>query len=213
MVYRSDGSGTTFNFTDYLGKVSPEWKARVGSGMLVRWPAGNRREGERRSRRGRAQGKNSIGYVEYAQALQSKLEYAALQNRAGRFVSSGHGGVSGRRGWRQLAKRRRFPCDAHRPARRERLPADCDGVRVHAPVGVAGRTRAALAFFQWSLEHGAAGGCAARVCAAAGQPGGRGEGLLEAYFHELERRMSLWRFVQMAANGMALGGCLSPGRK
>ena len=86
VVRRSDGSGTTFNFTDYLSKVSAEWKTKVGSGTAVEWPAGVGAKGNEGVSGNIGQTKNSIGYVEYAYAKQNKLTYAALVNKAGKAV-------------------------------------------------------------------------------------------------------------------------------
>jgi phosphate transport system substrate-binding protein len=86
VVRRSDGSGTTFNFTDYLSKVSAEWKTKVGSGTAVEWPAGVGAKGNEGVSGNIGQTKNSIGYVEYAYAKQNKLTYAGLVNKAGKAV-------------------------------------------------------------------------------------------------------------------------------
>jgi phosphate transport system substrate-binding protein len=86
VVRRSDGSGTTFNFTDYLSKVSPEWKTKVGSGTAVEWPVGVGAKGNEGVSGNIGQTKNSIGYVEYAYAKQNKLTYAAMINKAGKTV-------------------------------------------------------------------------------------------------------------------------------
>jgi len=86
VVRRSDGSGTTFNFTDYLSKSNAEWKTKVGSGTAVEWPAGVGAKGNEGVAGNVSQTKNSIGYVEYAYAKQSKLTYAAMINKAGKTV-------------------------------------------------------------------------------------------------------------------------------
>ncbi|MBI5131457.1 MAG: phosphate ABC transporter substrate-binding protein PstS [Rhodopseudomonas palustris] len=86
VVRRSDGSGTTFNFTDYLSKVSPDWKTKVGSGTAVEWPVGVGAKGNEGVAGNVGQTKNSIGYVEYAYAKQNKLTYAGLVNSAGKPV-------------------------------------------------------------------------------------------------------------------------------
>jgi phosphate transport system substrate-binding protein len=86
VVRRSDGSGTTFNFTDYLSKVSAEWKSKVGSGTAVEWPAGVGAKGNEGVSGNVGQTRNSIGYVEYAYAKQNKLTYAAMINKAGKAV-------------------------------------------------------------------------------------------------------------------------------
>ena len=86
VVHRSDGSGTTFNFTDYLSKVSADWKSKVGSGTAVEWPAGVGAKGNEGVSGNVGQTKNSIGYVEYAYAKQNKLTYTALVNKDGKTV-------------------------------------------------------------------------------------------------------------------------------
>jgi phosphate transport system substrate-binding protein len=86
VVHRADGSGTTFNFTDYLSKVSADWKSKVGAGTAVEWPVGVGAKGNEGVAGNIAQTKNSIGYVEYAYAKQNKLTYTALVNKAGKTV-------------------------------------------------------------------------------------------------------------------------------
>jgi phosphate transport system substrate-binding protein len=86
VVRRSDGSGTTFNFTDYLAKANAEWKAKVGSGTAVEWPVGVGAKGNEGVAGNVSQTKNSIGYVEYAYAKQNKLTYTAMTNKAGKTV-------------------------------------------------------------------------------------------------------------------------------
>ena len=86
LVHRSDGSGTTFNFTNYLSKVSPEWKGKVGEGTSVQWPGGVGGKGNEGVASYVKQIKGSIGYVELAYALQNQMAYASLQNAAGNWV-------------------------------------------------------------------------------------------------------------------------------
>ena len=86
VVHRADGSGTTFNFTDYLSKVSPDWKSKVGSGTAVEWPVGVGAKGNEGVSGNIGQAKNTIGYVEYAYAKQNKLTYTALINKDGKTV-------------------------------------------------------------------------------------------------------------------------------
>jgi phosphate transport system substrate-binding protein len=87
VVHRSDGSGTTFIWVNYLSKVSPEWKDKVGEGTSVAWPAGVGGKGNEGVASYVQRVKGSIGYVEYAYALQNKMTYAQVQNRDGAFVS------------------------------------------------------------------------------------------------------------------------------
>jgi phosphate transport system substrate-binding protein len=91
VVHRSDGSGTTFNFTDYLAKVSPDWKSKVGSATAVEWPVGIGAKGNEGVANNVANTKGSIGYVEYAYALQNKMTYAQLKNHDGAYVSPNAG--------------------------------------------------------------------------------------------------------------------------
>ncbi len=87
VVHRSDGSGTSFIFTNYLSKVSDEWKTKVGEGSAVNWPAGVGGKGNEGVASYVKQIEGSIGYVEYAYALQNKMNYTQIKNKAGEFVS------------------------------------------------------------------------------------------------------------------------------
>jgi phosphate transport system substrate-binding protein len=86
VVHRADGSGTTFNFTNYLSKVSADWKSKAGEGTTVEWPAGVGAKGNEGVSGNIGQTKDSIGYVEYAYAKQNKLTYTAMTNKAGKTV-------------------------------------------------------------------------------------------------------------------------------
>ena len=86
VVHRSDGSGTTFIWTNYLSKVSPEWKSRVGEGTAVAWPTGVGGKGNEGVASYVQRVKGAIGYVEYAYVLQNKMAYCEVQNRDGNFV-------------------------------------------------------------------------------------------------------------------------------
>jgi phosphate transport system substrate-binding protein len=86
VVHRSDGSGTTFNWVNYLSKVSPVWRDRVGEGTTVEWPTGVGGKGNEGVAVFVNQIKNSIGYVEYAYALHYKMTFGLVKNRAGRFI-------------------------------------------------------------------------------------------------------------------------------
>jgi len=86
VVHRSDGSGTTFIFTNYLSKVSPGWKSAIGEGTAVSWKTGTGGKGNEGVASYVQRIKNSIGYVEYAYALQNKMAYAQLKNHDGQFV-------------------------------------------------------------------------------------------------------------------------------
>jgi phosphate transport system substrate-binding protein len=87
VVHRSDGSGTTFNFTNYLSKVSPDWKSKIGEAAAVEWPVGIGARGNEGVANNVAQTKGAIGYVEYAYAKQNKLNYTKMINADGKTVS------------------------------------------------------------------------------------------------------------------------------
>ncbi len=86
VVHRSDGSGTTFAFTDYLSKVSPDWKSQVGNSTSVKWPVGLGGKGNEGVSGTVSQNDGAIGYVELAYALQNKLPYGSVQNKSGAYV-------------------------------------------------------------------------------------------------------------------------------
>lgn len=86
-VHRSDGSGTSFIFTNYLSKVNPEWKSKVGENTSVNWPGGVGGKGNEGVSQYVQRLPNSIGYVEYAYAKQNKMTYTLLKNKEGTFVA------------------------------------------------------------------------------------------------------------------------------
>jgi phosphate transport system substrate-binding protein len=89
VVHRSDGSGTTFVFANYLTKVSEEWKTKVGADTAVSWPAGVGGKGNEGVASYVQRIKNSIGYVEFAYAKQNGMNYVVMQNKEGEFVKPG----------------------------------------------------------------------------------------------------------------------------
>jgi phosphate transport system substrate-binding protein len=94
VVHRSDGSGTSYGFTDYLSKVSPDWKSKVGTGKSVQWPAGIGGAGNQGVGQAVQQNDGAIGYVELAYVVQSNLKAAQLKNAAGNFVAPTLDGAS-----------------------------------------------------------------------------------------------------------------------
>ncbi len=117
-MHRSDGSGTTFIFTDYLSKVSADWKSKVGSNTSVEWPAGIGAKGNEGVANNVAQTKGAIGYVEYAYAKQNKLTYTKMINKDGKTVaptSEAFQAAAANADWDERAGLRRDP---DRPAGR-----------------------------------------------------------------------------------------------
>jgi phosphate transport system substrate-binding protein len=94
VVHRSDGSGTTFVFTEYLSKVSPEWREKVGAGTSVNWPVGIGAKGNEGVTGQIKNTPNSIGYVELIYAVENRLPHAAIKNPAGEFVQPALGSIT-----------------------------------------------------------------------------------------------------------------------
>ncbi|MFZ0798068.1 MAG: phosphate ABC transporter substrate-binding protein PstS [Terriglobales bacterium] len=94
VVHRSDGSGTTYIFTDYLSKVSKEWEAQVGKGTSVKWPVGLGGKGNEGVAGQIRQLQGSIGYVELIYAVENKITYGSVKNSAGNFVKASLDGVT-----------------------------------------------------------------------------------------------------------------------
>ncbi len=93
-VYRSDGSGTTYIFTDFLSKVSPDWNTKVGKNTSVKWPAGIGQKGNEGVAGMVRQSPYSFGYVELIYAVQNKMSYGVVKNAAGQFVKASTGSVT-----------------------------------------------------------------------------------------------------------------------
>ena len=88
VVHRADGSGTSYAWTDYLSKTSPEWKARVGSGLAPKWPVGRAASGNDGVAKLVKELGGSIGYVEFIYALQNHLSFGKVRNQNGEFVGA-----------------------------------------------------------------------------------------------------------------------------
>ncbi len=88
VIHRSDGSGTSFIFTDYLSKVNPEWASKVSKGSAVNWPAGLGGKGNEGVAGLVKQTPGAIGYNELAYAIQNKMDYANIQNKSGKFITA-----------------------------------------------------------------------------------------------------------------------------
>jgi phosphate transport system substrate-binding protein len=93
IVHRSDNSGTTYNFTDYLSHVSPAWKSSLGSGVAVNWPVGTGQKGSSGVAAGVTQTDGGIGYTDVYYALHNHLKYFAMKNASGKFATPGLKGI------------------------------------------------------------------------------------------------------------------------
>src|ERR1019366_3631249 len=94
VIYRSDGSGTTFIFTDYLSKISKDWSNSVGKGTSVKWPIGMGGKGNEGVAGQVRQLQGAIGYVELIYAVENKITYGSVRNAAGNFVKASLDGVT-----------------------------------------------------------------------------------------------------------------------
>ena len=155
LVQRSDGSGTTFNFTNYLSKVSPEWQASVGEGKSVQWPDGVGGKGNEGVASYVQQIDGAIGYVELAYALQNRMSYAQLQNAAGNFVSPSAEPFQAAGAGAVLAGAQDFDLLITDAGGEQAWPiAATVFALMHKSPQDAQRSGAAREFFTWALENG-----------------------------------------------------------
>ncbi len=155
VVHRSDGSGTSFNWTNFFSKVNPDWKSKVGEGTAVNWPVGIGGKGNEGVAAYVTRVKDSIGYVEYAYALQNKLPFALVQNAAGQYPkpnAESFGAAAASAEWgtakdfflimTNAPGEKAWPITATTWAIMYKQPKD------------AARSKAAFDFFKWALEKG-----------------------------------------------------------
>jgi phosphate transport system substrate-binding protein len=155
VVHRSDGSGTTFNFTHYLSQVSPAWKSGAGEGKTVNWPGGVGGKGNEGVATYVKQIPNSIGYVEYAYVVQNHMIFAQLQNAAGAFVSPSAATFSNAAetaDWKNARDFNLVMTDAAGPNAYP-ITATTFILMPKQPKDKA-KSDATLAFFKYALEHG-----------------------------------------------------------
>lgn len=156
-IFRSDGSGTTYNFTHYLGAVSPEWKAGPGVDKSIKWPTASTGAGGK-GNEGVAsnvmRAKNSIGYVEYAYAKQNKMAHTQLKNAAGNFVqpSSETFAAAGNVDW---AKTPGFGAVLTNQADPQAWPISAATfILVHKNPAKPENVKNTLKFFDWAYSNG-----------------------------------------------------------
>ncbi|MBE7414415.1 MAG: phosphate ABC transporter substrate-binding protein PstS [Deltaproteobacteria bacterium] len=156
VVRRSDGSGTTWIFTNYLSKVSAEWKDKVGFGTAVNWPAGVGGKGNEGVANYVKRIKNTIGYVELVYALQNKLTYTSLQNKEKNFVQpSKESFIAAASGadWKGTPGFSVVLTD--QPGKDSWPMAGATFILVHKNPQNCGNARAVLEFFDWAYQNGA----------------------------------------------------------
>ena len=155
VVHRSDGSGTSYNFTNYLAKVSPEWKQKVDFGTTVNWPAGVGGKGNEGVSAYVKQIKNSIGYVEYAYALQNKMAHAQLKNAAGKFVQPNSDSFQAAADTADWGNAKDFNLLMTNASGEQAWPITATTwVIMYKDPKNPERSKAAFDFFKWSLENG-----------------------------------------------------------
>jgi phosphate transport system substrate-binding protein len=155
VVHRADGSGTTFNWVNYLSKVSAEWKDKVGEGTAVEWPTGIGGKGNEGVAAFVNQTQNSIGYVEYAYVIQNKMTYGLVQNKTGNFVkpdAASFQAAATSAAWADAKDFYLVMTDA--PGEAAYPVTATVFILMYKKPKDAARSKAALAFFQWALENG-----------------------------------------------------------
>lgn len=153
VVRRADGSGTSFIFTNYLSKVNPEWKAKVGEGTAVNWPTGAGGKGNEGVAAFVGRLPNSIGYVEYAYVKQNKMTFAQLQNKDGVFVSpddtafkSAAAGADWSKSFYQIL--------TDQPGKASWPITGATFILMHKSQDKPAQATAALKFFEWAYKNG-----------------------------------------------------------
>ena len=155
VVYRSDGSGTTFVWTDYLSRVSPEWKSKIGANTSVQFPVGIGGKGNEGVSASVKQIANSIGYVEYAYAKQNKLAYGLVQNRDGKFPvpeTESFQAAAANANWNEAPG---FGIIINNQPGAEAWPiTSATFILMHKKADKPEQSAAALKFFDWAYKNG-----------------------------------------------------------
>ncbi len=156
VIHRAEGSGTTFNFADYLAKVSPPWRQAMGVDTVLKWPTGTGAKGNDGVAQAVKRTNNAIGYVEYTQAVQAKLTTALIQNSTGTFVkpdTQSFQAAAARADWSKASDFHLLLTDA--PGTDAYPIAATVFVLMHKQPTWLQNPRATLDFFRWTLDHGA----------------------------------------------------------
>jgi phosphate transport system substrate-binding protein len=154
VVHRSDGSGTTYIFTDYLSKISPEWKAQVGTNTSVRWPVGLGGKGNEGVAGQIRQMEGGFGYIELIYALQNNIAFGTVQNAAGNFIKASLESTTA-----AAASVKAMPDDfrvsiTNAPGPNAYPIASFTWLLIPAHWNDAGKRTAVVDFLNWMLDHG-----------------------------------------------------------
>ena len=154
-VYRADGSGTTFVFTDYLSMLAPTWKSTVGSSTSVKWPAGNGAKGSEGVSAVVHQVKGGIGYVESAYAEQNKLVTTQLRNKSGAFVKPDMASFAAAASSADWSRVQNFAIDLNDQPGAASWPIEsATFVLLPTDPKDAAQNKAVVKFFDWSFSNG-----------------------------------------------------------
>lgn len=155
VVHRSDGSGTTFNFTNYLSKVSPSWQSSIGEGKSVQWPAGVGGKGNEGVASYVQQIKGSIGYIELAYALQNKMAYVQMKNAAGNYVQPSLESFQAAAATADWANAKDFNLVITNAPGADAWPITATNfILMYKQPKDAQRSKNAMDFFKWAFESG-----------------------------------------------------------
>lgn len=155
VVHRSDGSGTTFNFVNYLSKVSLDWRNKVGEGTSVKWPAGIGGKGNEGVAAYTKQIKGAIGYVELSYAITNKLNYTAVRNRAGNFIVPSNESIKAAAASAEWGDVKDFSLVITDPPGAQAYPISATNfILMYKNPKNPQRSKEALAFFEWAYANG-----------------------------------------------------------
>jgi phosphate transport system substrate-binding protein len=155
VVRRSDGSGTTFNFTDYLSKVSEDWKTKVGSATAVSWPEGVGGKGNEGVAAYVQRIKGSIGYVEYAYAKKNSMSYTLLQNKDGQYPKPDNATFQAAAAYADWAKAPGFyQIITNSPGKDSWPIAATSFILLHTSQAKPETAKEVMKFFAWSFANG-----------------------------------------------------------
>lgn len=155
-VHRSDGSGTTFNFTDYLSKASPEWKAKVGENTSVSWPLGVGGKGNAGVAQYVNQVKGAIGYVEYAYVVENHMTYTKMVNREGKTIEPSMAAFQAAAANADFSKVRNFYLVLTDQPGATSWPITAATYMLMRKDAAADKNEAVLKFLDWCLKKGQA---------------------------------------------------------